>query len=416
MRTHRPAWPPPAQLLRASLLTLAVAVIGALPLLGQAISPDRGSLPTALAQASPFGPASVTFNITVPPSISIETPAPAADTGGGARRATSAAGGASAATGAPAQAEPPEAAAAKAAPETARPSSGAGAVGSEMVGYASWYGTKFQGRLTANGETYDMYQLTAANRTLPFGTLVRVTNLDNGKSVVVRINDRGPFVDGRIIDLSKAAAEIIGMPGIAKVRLQVVGTATAVEFVSLQRDELAAAHLSAPPVIAPDAGQGSRPASAASGAPGRAELPAQHRPQVALSVTASAARIGSGGGDPAKSAPLGGGTGTGRPVKRDPAAVSAATPQPGQPSVHASASPLTPSYPPRLTLQVGAFRDAGNAARLERLLAANGFSPRSERAGELTRVLIPQVRTSELAPTKKRLASLGITTVLIRAE
>ena len=92
------------------------------------------------------------------------------------------------------------------------------------VGLASWYGHPFHGRQAANGEIYDMEKLTAAHKTLPFGTWVRVTNLRNNKTVEVRITDRGPFIAGRIIDLSHAAAqevELIG-PGVAQVRLDVV--------------------------------------------------------------------------------------------------------------------------------------------------------------------------------------------------
>ena len=93
-----------------------------------------------------------------------------------------------------------------------------------QVGVASWYGPNFNGRRTASGEVFDMYELTAAHRSLPFGTLVRVTRLDNGASVVVRINDRGPFKKDRIIDLSYAAALKIGLvaSGTALVRLEVV--------------------------------------------------------------------------------------------------------------------------------------------------------------------------------------------------
>jgi rare lipoprotein A len=88
-------------------------------------------------------------------------------------------------------------------------------------GIASWYGGRFHGRKTANGEVYDMYEKTAAHKTLPFGTHVKVVNLSNGKEVLVRINDRGPFVKERIIDLSFAAAQDIGMidPGTTRVRL-----------------------------------------------------------------------------------------------------------------------------------------------------------------------------------------------------
>ncbi|MGC9950072.1 MAG: septal ring lytic transglycosylase RlpA family protein [Bryobacteraceae bacterium] len=97
------------------------------------------------------------------------------------------------------------------------------------TGLASWYGHPYHGRASASGEIYDMEQMTAAHRTLPFGTMVRVHDLDNEKSVDVRINDRGPFVDGRIIDLSHAAARAIEMigPGTARVRLEIVSAPAA---------------------------------------------------------------------------------------------------------------------------------------------------------------------------------------------
>jgi rare lipoprotein A len=91
-----------------------------------------------------------------------------------------------------------------------------------QTGVASWYGHPFDGRLTANGEIYDMEKMTAAHRTFPFGTVLRVENLANGKTAEVRINDRGPFVRERIIDLSHAAAQAISMPGVANVRLQAI--------------------------------------------------------------------------------------------------------------------------------------------------------------------------------------------------
>lgn len=94
----------------------------------------------------------------------------------------------------------------------------------ETEGYASWYGPDFQGKLTANGEIFDTNKLTAAHKSLPFGSIVKVTNLENNKSVVVRINDRGPYVAGRIIDLTHAAAGAIGMlgSGVSKVKLEVL--------------------------------------------------------------------------------------------------------------------------------------------------------------------------------------------------
>jgi rare lipoprotein A len=94
------------------------------------------------------------------------------------------------------------------------------------VGEASWYGTKFHGRTTASGEPFDMNRLTAAHRTLPFGTRVRVVNEANGRSVVVRVNDRGPFAGRRIIDLSRAAAEKIGLrnQGVGVVKLEILSS------------------------------------------------------------------------------------------------------------------------------------------------------------------------------------------------
>ena len=96
--------------------------------------------------------------------------------------------------------------------------------GASQTGIASWYGPGFHGRPTASGVIYDQHELTAAHQTLPLGTRVMVTNLDNGKSIEVAINDRGPFVKGRILDLSYAAAQTLGMigPGTIPVRIEVI--------------------------------------------------------------------------------------------------------------------------------------------------------------------------------------------------
>jgi rare lipoprotein A len=106
-----------------------------------------------------------------------------------------------------------------------------------QVGTASWYGSDFEGRLTASGEPFNMYDLTAAHPTLPLGSLVRVTNLENGRRTYVRINDRGPVVEGRIIDLSYRAAEILQFKGqgLQQVRLELVTT-------EIQPDEIAMLH------------------------------------------------------------------------------------------------------------------------------------------------------------------------------
>lgn len=101
------------------------------------------------------------------------------------------------------------------------------AAGYQQKGIASWYGTKFHGRRTSSGETYDMYKMTAAHKTLPIPCFVQVTNLDNNKTIVVRVNDRGPFHEGRIIDLSYAAAKKLGISdtGTGRVEVHTVTTA-----------------------------------------------------------------------------------------------------------------------------------------------------------------------------------------------
>jgi rare lipoprotein A len=100
-------------------------------------------------------------------------------------------------------------------------------VGDTMKGISSWYGPNFHGKYTSSGEVYNMYGMTAAHKTWPMNTIVLVENLNNGKSVVVRINDRGPFVDGRVIDCSYSAGKALGLDksGIAKVKLTVLGFA-----------------------------------------------------------------------------------------------------------------------------------------------------------------------------------------------
>jgi len=104
-------------------------------------------------------------------------------------------------------------------------------VGQEMKGISSWYGPNFHGKQTSNGELYDMHARTAAHKTWPMDTMVRVNNLQNGKSTIVRINDRGPFVRGRIIDCSYTAGKEIGLDkmGIAKVTIEVLGFAGKIE-------------------------------------------------------------------------------------------------------------------------------------------------------------------------------------------
>ena len=118
------------------------------------------------------------------------------------------------------------------APPATAPSAGAPlyAAGWTQTGIASWYGEPFHGRTTAAGGIYDMDEISAAHQTIPFGTRIRVDNLENGRSIELDVNDRGPFVRGRILDMSRAAARALGMigPGTARVRITIIEAANAV--------------------------------------------------------------------------------------------------------------------------------------------------------------------------------------------
>jgi len=120
-------------------------------------------------------------------------------------------------------ASPPAAAPSQAVTDSAATEPSFQVASTTLRGRASWYGPKFHGQRTASGEVFNQWAKTAAHKSLPLGTRVRVTNLRNGESIVVRINDRGPYVAGRIIDLSRGAARAIGMGGTAPVRVQVLG-------------------------------------------------------------------------------------------------------------------------------------------------------------------------------------------------
>ncbi|MBT8422594.1 MAG: septal ring lytic transglycosylase RlpA family protein, partial [Gammaproteobacteria bacterium] len=138
--------------------------------------------------------------------------------------------------------------------------------GYRQRGVASWYGKKFHGRQTSNGERYDMYRMTAAHKTLPLPTNVKVTNLDNGRSVIVRVNDRGPFVKGRIIDMSYAAAQALDMTQAGTARVEVVALDTSYTGA-----------IAAVSATQPAAGKSAETAARAPADPVMTDLPAQPR-------------------------------------------------------------------------------------------------------------------------------------------
>ncbi|WP_414450555.1 septal ring lytic transglycosylase RlpA family protein [Burkholderia sp. 22PA0099] len=123
----------------------------------------------------------------------------------------------------------------------AKPIDAADASDFRQTGRASWYGRAFHGKRTANGERFDMNELTAAHRTLPLSSYVKVINQSNGKSVVVKINDRGPFARGRVLDLSYAAAKLIGVVKAGTARVKIVGLSP--EQARVARDEMVASNI-----------------------------------------------------------------------------------------------------------------------------------------------------------------------------
>jgi rare lipoprotein A len=146
--------------------------------------------------------------------------------------------------------------------------------GYDRTGIASWYGPTFHAKATANGEIYNQDDVTAAHKTLPMPSWVEVTNLDNGRSLVVRINDRGPFVDGRIIDLSRRSAQLLGVdrPGLARVRVKRVFPDGDWARETPSTPRLVSAPVVSPPVVAPVVGLPT--ATAALALPADAPVPA----------------------------------------------------------------------------------------------------------------------------------------------
>ncbi len=236
------------------------------------------------------------------------------------------------------------------------------------TGIASWYGPEFDGKATANGEIFDMNEVTAAHKTLPLPSVVRVTNLENGRSLLVRINERGPFVNGRIIDLSRRSAQLLGYEaaGTAKVRVEIEADQSRQLAAALPRDPGEA--VPGPAVVA------------APRAPVEAqELGAQASPAAPKPAQSAAATQSPAAAKPAPAAPA---SQTPAPVTQTPPlAPASGKPPPNGGATAAMAKPVKPP-PPVVTqaspgptnmyIQAGAYSQFDNANRMKALLSPLG--------------------------------------------
>lgn len=259
----------------------------------------------------------------------------------------------------------------------------------EETGIASWYGPNFHGRKTANGEIFDMTLISAAHRTLPMPSVVRVTNLENGRSLIVRINDRGPFARGRIIDLSRRAAELLGFTaqGTAMVHVRLLGEESrqaALAAGATGRDM--AAFGPPPPKASPSVEVSVERLTPVEGVEvSAAPVPPSTPPQQAP-ITASALENGSGSAETASPPPFGAMTAISE-TRNEPAATPPATnPILTNVAVQARAEPINVEelpkretveqvkveHAPNIFIQAGAFRQFVNANRLRARLASLG--------------------------------------------
>jgi rare lipoprotein A len=251
------------------------------------------------------------------------------------------------------------------APESAS-QTGLGIAAFREEGIASWYGTEFEGHATASGELFNPNQLTAAHPSLPFGSMLRITNTQNNRQVTVRVNDRGPFVNTRIIDVSRAAAEALDIlaTGTAPVVVELVGEAS-----------IAAppAPLLADPWIAP------------------IPVPAYQPPPAA------------------------------QPLAQPPVAAPQAVPVAPQPVADPNAAIVRPGIPPlgtekRYRVQVGAYKVTRNAVDTFDRVKGAGLEPAYERHDDFYRVVLAGIRAEDIQSLAGRLGSIGFREILIREE
>jgi rare lipoprotein A len=270
----------------------------------------------------------------------------------------------------------------------------------DETGIASWYGEQFHAKQTANGEIFDMNEVSAAHKTLPLPSLVRVTNLENGRSMVIRVNDRGPFAPGRIIDLSRRSAQLLGTDrsGLARVRVQILGDESRAIADAMTRGR-------PEPVMV---------ASAAAASTASDAVPVQVRPDVPnaaprASVAVQALPLPASGSaatpaPPVAVAPAPSGVmaeASAGAVARQVAALT-----PPQPNVT-----TVPVVPTEIYVQAGAFQNVQNAIRLSGQLATIGratVSPKPIRGQTLYRVRFgPFLTVDEADQTLNRVIQAG---------
>jgi rare lipoprotein A len=287
-----------------------------------------------------------------------------------------------------------------------RPATPAAAAGHVTRGTASWYGSQFNGRRTANGERYDMRSLTAAHPSLPFGSLVQVTNLANGRKVVVRINDRGPFGHRRVIDVSYAAARQLGMAGAgtARVELAVLPAVYRYDPAAQPAQPILLAAAGAPP-----------PSAAAAVAPDQSQLlpgqPTWPSPLAGEAVVAAAPEQQPPlPGQPAPPALASADPGA-SPTQAGAAGAVTATTRTAEPAATRKAGPA------HFTVQVGAFGEVERAGELQLRLASRYPEAAIHSDGIWNRVQVGLFGDREEAEALRReITELGLAAVVVAAH
>jgi rare lipoprotein A len=286
-------------------------------------------------------------------------------------------------------------------------------------GIASWYGGEFNGKPTASGEIFNDSQFTAAHPLLPFGTLLRITNRHNNKTVTVRVNDRGPFVAARIIDLSRAAAAQLDMisTGTAPVSVESLDEVTLPAGSRIASGTVRPAVSQTVQPVLPQTEQPALPQAAAPAGPVTAAVPGDLQPGNAVQVRPASVEPYSG--PEAASPAVSGAPGTAFQPAPAPAQ-PAPEPQPGSGPL-VSAAQLKPGIPASDTgkhyrVQVGAYKQPRYAVEAFEKLKKAGLDPAYERHDEYYRVVLSGLRQQELKLVTERLGMAGFSEALLREE